>query len=74
MRDRTTGIIRRAAIGAILAGLIVAFANPAPRIARAATNDEIALDKAAHQVAGLVDRAARPLSAVAAGADALRTT
>src|SRR3546814_5890747 len=62
MRDRKPGIIWRAALLAITAGTIVAYADPAPRIAHATATDEVALDRAAQQVAGLIARATRPLS------------
>src|SRR3546814_1173008 len=62
MRDRKPGIIWRAALLAITAGTIVAYADPAPRIAHATATDEVALDRAAQQVAGLTARATRPLS------------
>ncbi|RIA45666.1 hypothetical protein DFR49_0189 [Hephaestia caeni] len=71
MRDRKPGIIWRAALLAITAGMIVAYADPAPRIAHATITDEVALDRAARQVAGLLERATRPLSASMAKVDAI---
>src|SRR3546814_19024829 len=62
MRDRKPGIIWRAALLAITAGTIVAYADPAPRIAHATATAEVAPDRPAQQVAGLIPRATRPLS------------
>lgn len=62
MRDRGGRIILRAAAVAITAGAIVAYADPAPPIERAASADGAGVVRAARRIVALADRTAVPLS------------